>query len=516
MGFFDRFRNKSKDEELIVEKTEAFKPKEKVKFPPTDAGEGYDALAALAMFDNIGLSSFNLFYNTYINRHYKNSLERIRNYREMAIATEISDVIEDATNESTQVDENDRIIHLNIKDKNLNENMIKNVTNNFEELFYKRLDTEELLWEMIYTYYVDGKVFYERVIDTKHKKNGIVGLKKLPTTTMDVILDPFTNKVIAYLQYLSERPGTIMTLEQAEADQKTVVFYPDQIGYINYGLYGSSKLDIIGYLEKAKVPFNQLKLLETSVIIYRIVRAPERLVFRIDTGNMPREKALAYVEKIKSKMTRKQTYDTKTGQLTSAPEIMSMLENYYVPQSADGRGSNIDTVGGDSKGFTELDDIYYFSRKLYRALKYPISRVTAEEEKRGADIVFGGSSTGEISRDEIKWAKFLERQQHKFCKSLEETFLLHLDFKGLKKQYNLTEESFSIRMNPPSKYKEQMEQNFLESRYNNYMALADREEISRYFLMKNFLKWNQEEIEENKKGMEMDYKLGFRQKEEEM
>jgi hypothetical protein len=231
---------------------------------------------------------------------------------------------------------------------------------------------------------------------------------------------------------------------------------------------------------------------------------------------MPREKALAYVEKIKSKMTRKQTYDTKTGQLTSSPEIMSMLENYYVPQSADGRGSNIDTVGGDSKGFTELDDIYYFSRKLYRALKYPISRVTAEEEKRGADIVFGGSSVGEISRDEIKWAKFLERQQHKFCKSLEETFLLHLDFKGLKKQYELTEESFSIRMNPPSKYKEQMDQNFLESRYNNYMALADREEISRYFLMKNFLKWNQEDIEENKKGMEMDYKLGFRQKEEEM
>lgn len=510
MGFFDRF----KDKKLIVEKTEAFKPKIKEKFPPTDTGEGADILAALAMFDNIGLSSFNLFYNTYINQHFKNNIHRMRSYREMAVATEISDVIEDAANESVQTDEDGNVVHLEIKDQNLNENMVNNIQNSFYELFYKRLNLVDLLWDMFYTYMVDGKVFYERVIDTKHKKNGIVNLKKLPTTTMDVIIDPLTNKIKNYLQYLSERPGSFVTIEQAEADPKIVVFYPDQIGYINYGLFGQTQMDTIGYLEKAKVPFNQLKLLETSVIIYRIVRAPERLVFRIDTGNMPKDKSLAYVEKIKSKMTRKQTYDTKTGQLTSSPEIMSMLENYYVPQSADGRGSSIDTVGGDSKGFTELDDIYYFSRKLYRALKYPISRVTAEQENRGADIVFGGSNTGEISRDEIKWARFLERQQDKFTKNLEETFLIHLDFTGLKKQYNLTNKSFKIRMNPPSKYKEQMEQNFLESRYNNYMALADRDEISRVFLMKRFLKWSDDEIKENVKELKNDYELGFRIKEE--
>lgn len=511
MGFFDKF--KKKEIKILDEQIDAFKPKVKEKFPPTDTGEGYDELSALAMYDNIGISSFNIFYNRYINRYYENSVERIKNYREMASSTEISDVIEDAVNESTQLDNDNLIVHLDIKDKSLNDNMIKNINSAFEDLFYRRLDIEDLLWEMMHTYFVDGKVFYERVIDTKHKKNGIINLKKLPTTTMDIILSPLTNNIKAYLQYLNEKHNIVMTLEQAKKDPKIVVFYPDQIGYINYGLYGQSKLDVFGYLEKSKVPFNQLKLLETSVIIYRIVRSPERLVFRIDTGNMPKEKALAFVEKIKSKMTRKQTYDNKTGQLKSTGEVMSMLENYYVPQSADGRGSSIDTVGGDSKGFTELDDVYYFARKLFRSLKYPISRVTAEEEKRGADIVFGGGSTGEISRDEIKWAKFLEKQQNKFCKSLEETFLIHLDLKGLKKQYGLTEKSFNIRMNSPSKYKEQMEQNFLESRYNNYSALADRDEISRYFLMKNFLKWSEEDIEDNKNGLQKDYDLGFREKE---
>jgi hypothetical protein len=277
---------------------------------------------------------------------------------------------------------------------------------------------------------------------------------------------------------------------------------------VNYGLYGRTKQEIFGYLEKVRVPYNQLKLLEISVVIYRLIRAPERLVFRIDTGNMPRDKALKYVEKIKQKLSRKQTYNPQTGELTNEPEIFSMLENFYLPQSADGRGSQIETVGGNPAGFAELDDIYYFARKMYRAMKYPMSRVQAGEEKRSADIMFGGSQTGEISRDEIKWAKFLERQQEKFGREFTQLFLLHMDFKGLKKQYELDSKKIRITFNP-SNYKEQMEQNFLESRYNNYQALADREEISKYYLMKKFLKWSDEDIQENVDGLKKDQDYGF-------
>lgn len=188
----------------------------------------------------------------------------------------------------------------------------------------------------------------------------------------------------------------------------------------------------------------------------------------------------------------------------------SILENFFIPQSADGRGSQIDTVGGSNIGFAELADVHYFQKKMYRALKYPQSRINAAQENREADIMFGQGQTGDISRDEIKWAKFLERNQRKFNKELLNTFLMHLDFKGLKKQYGLDKKSFKIFLNPPSKYKEQMEANFLDTRFNLYQSLADREEMSKYYLMKKYLRWDDEEVKKNVEGMKKDKELGLR------
>lgn len=477
-------------------------------------GEGWENIQDIPGYTQLTLSTFNSFYNKYINKIFENERQKILDYREMAGFAEIGDVIEDATNESSQEDHDDRIIHLEILDPNLNdnENIVNNINKEFNTLFYSTIkDFSDTLWDMIRTYFIDGRMFYERVINTKQEKKGIINIKKLPSETMDYIYDPGSGKILYYMQYLKpqgslKRPANV---EEAKKRKDIVLFNPEQIGFINYGIYGRTKQEIFGYLEKVRIPYNQLKLLEISVIIYRLIRAPERLVFRIDTGNMPRDKALKFVEKIKQKLSKKQTYDPSTGQLTHEPEIFSVLENFYLPQSADGRGSQIDTVGGNPAGFAELDDIYYFARKMYRALKYPMSRVSAGQEKREADIMFGGGSTGEISRDEVKWAKFLERQQKKIGREFTKLFLIHLEFKGLKKQYDLDEKKIKISLTPPSNYKEQMEQNFLESRYNNYQALADREEISKYYLMKKFLKWTDEDIEENVKGLKKDKEKGF-------
>ena len=192
----------------------------------------------------------------------------------------------------------------------------------------------------------------------------------------------------------------------------------------------------------------------------------------------------------------------------------ALASGIFVKNSSEGRGSNIETVGGNSAGFTELDDLYYFARKVFRALKYPMSRVSAGQEKREADIMFGGSATGEITRDEIKWSKFLEKQQKRISESLRDTFLIHLDMKGLTKQYNLNHRSLGIFMNKPSNYDEQMEQNLKETRYNNYGILADREEMSKYYLMKKFLKWTDDDIQENVDGLKKDKELGLTPEEE--
>jgi len=511
MALFDFLKRKRVDESLPVFKGKGEEEEYSEKNVEAVGGEGVEDIDLARGFGAIQVGSFNMFYRTFINKSFESERKRIIGYRQMAETPEVADVIEDAVNESTQDDEEGRLLSLEISDTKLaeNTNMSKNIFNEFNNLFYNNIDATDCIWDLFRTYFTDGRVYYERIVNIKKPKEGIIGIKKLPSETMDYLYEPRTGKIVNYFQYLTANVKKPLTIEEAEKDQGIIVFNPEQIGFVHYGIYGRNRNEIHGFLEKAKVPYNQLKLLETSVIIYRIVRSPERFVFRIDTGNMPKDKALKFVEKIKTKFTKKQSYDPTTGQLTHEPEIMSLLENFFLPQSADGRGSNIETVGGDAKGFTELDDIYYFARKLYRALKYPMSRVVAGQENRQADIMVGGSQTGEIQRDEVKWSKFLERQQKRFCKEFKDLFLLHLEFRGLKKEYSLDKNSFNIRMKAPSHYKEQMEQNFLESRFNNYTTLSGNPEFSKAYLMKKYLKWNDDDIEENAKSKQKDKELGF-------
>jgi hypothetical protein len=514
---FLKNRREKKLEEAIL----AFQKKGEGALPDqfvlNRSGEGIEDVALADAYGNIGLSSFNMFYEKYIQKQYATEVDKINNYRQMAEMPEIADVVEDATNESTQLDDNNKILHLQITNKDLakNENMVTAINKEFEELFYGRINIYDFLWDLMRTYFIDGRCYYERIINKKKPKDGILNVKRLPSDTIDWDYNPKTGMITAFYQYLNPKAKKPKSFEEAEKDPNVIMFYPEQIGFINYGVYGKNRKDILGYLDKVRVPYNQLKLLETSVVIYRIIRAPERLVFKIDTGNMPKDKALKFVEKIKMKFTKKQTYNPDTGKLTHEPEILSMLENFFLPQSADGRGSDITSVGGDAKGFAELDDIYYFARKLYRALKYPQSRVTAQQEKQEGDVLFGGTSVGEISRDEIKWAKFLEKQQNRITDELLDLFMLHLQFKGLQKEYGITRKSLNLAMNPPNQYKYQMEQNFLQQHFDNYQTLANNEEFSKAYLMKKYLGWDDDEIKTNSEGIEKDIELGFREGPEE-
>lgn len=185
----------------------------------------------------------------------------------------------------------------------------------------------------------------------------------------------------------------------------------------------------------------------------------------------------------------------------------SILENFFLPQSADGRGSQVDSIGGNPSGFAELDDLYYFQRKMYKALKYPMSRVSSLQERAEKDILFNSGQMGEITRDEIKWAKFLERQQQRFGNAFLSLFLTHLDLKGLKKQYDLDEDKMRIVLTSPNQYRDHMHQGLQETGFANYNALANNPEFSKYYLIKRFLKWSDEEIEANIAGFKKDKEL---------
>lgn len=498
------------ESQRIDEHIEAFRPKkERESTKKGRQGEGFEDIDFIlnGQYNALG---FNNFYRTYINHTFQSELERLKYYREMSQYPEVSDVIEDATMESTQEDYDGNIVRLEIVDEEIssNTNAARNLHKEFKELFYKKLDIREQMWNLMYNYFVDGKVYFEHVIDKNRPRNGIIGLKRLPAETMDFEYDPITGKITAFYQYLSMKPKQKPpNIEEAKKDPSIVVFYPDQVSLVHYGYQGATKREFLGYLEKAKQPYNNLRLLETSVVIYRLIRAPERFVFRIDTGNMPKDKAMKYVEKMKQKFAKRQSYDAQTGRLTHEPEVFSILENFFLPQSADGRGSQVDSIGGNPSGFAELDDLYYFQRKMYKALKYPMSRVSSLQERAEKDILFNSGQMGEITRDEIKWAKFLERQQVRFCNEFMNMFLIHLDLKGLRKQYEIDEYKLRIMMTSPNQYRDHMKQGLLETSFNNYNALSTNTEFSKYWLMKRFLKLSDDDIEANMKGFEKDKEM---------
>jgi hypothetical protein len=471
-------------------------------------GEGFEQFP----FESFGLTTFNQFYRRFINRIFQNETAKIKNYRAMAAMPEIADVIEDAVIESCQPNSDGKIITLDIQDPKLEKNSAAKqlLESEFDDFFFKKVKVQKHIDGLFRTFLIDGRVYYERLIDQNNKKAGIVGIKPLPTETMDFEYDYQTGKVRRYLQYLTPQSQRTQNPDQAISRKEAIEFLPEQVGYIDYGIYGRTKNEVFGYLEKVKIPYNQLKLLETSVVIYRLIRAPERLVFKIDVGNMPKDKAKKYVEEIKLKFQKRQSYDVTTGRLLNEPNVVSVLENFFIAQGADGKGSSIESVGGASTaGFTDLNDIYYFQRKLYQSLKYPASRVTTSQERRESEGLFLRSPAGEISRDEVKWATFLEKQQLRFCEELAKLFLLHLDFKEIKQNYKLSHENIVVMMTQPSYFRDRQKQIMLETRMANYTTLTALPEMSKSYCMKKYLDWDEEEIKENSAGLKEDKKLGF-------
>ena len=506
-NFFKKLFYSNDEIQVINESLKQFKSKEK---PSNITGEGYEDVNAISGFGTTGVGSFNLFYEKQINKELRDSKTKLVEYRKMYEMPEIGDVVENAALESTQEDDEGEILKLEIIDETIdsNENISKNLQDEFDKLFKVKICTDKLITDWFINLYVDGKLFLENIINKGRPSLGILGTKKLPAETMDYDIDPISGKITAFYQYLTENAKKPKTIEEAELSKDIVVFYPQQITFVDSGMYGENKKDVLGYLHKCRQPFNQLRLLETSVVIYRLIRSPERLVFKIDTGNMPKDKAMKYVEKIKNKFTKKQIYDPSTGNLANSTDVTSILENYFLAQSADGRGSAIESVGGNPSGFSELDDIYYFQKKLYRSLKYPMSRVESMMDKRSGEVVIG-TNNNEIERDEIRWAKFLESYQKRVCEKFLDLFMIHLNFIGYTKQYELDTSKLRITMTPPNNYTDRIAQSVKQQRFENYQALQGNLEFPRSFLMEKYLKFEEDDFKDLKRGWENDKKYGI-------
>ena len=377
--------------------------------------------------DNFISSSF---YGSYLDIEgvYRTESDLIRRYREMALHPECDGAIEDVINEAIVSDLYDSPIEIELSNLNASDKLKKIIREEFRNI-KEIMDFDKKSHEILRNWYVDGKLFYMKVIDIKKPQDGIQDLryidpmkikfvrqekKKNKNDYMNVKMNNETDssktlspEIEEY--YLYTPKATYPAANVGGGGSKGIKIAKDSITYVTSGLVDRNKGTVLSYLHKAIKALNQLRMIEDSLVIYRLSRAPERRIFYIDVGNLPKVKAEQYLRDVMSRYRNKLVYDSASGEVRDDKKYMSMLEDFWLPRREGGRGTEITTLpGGQNLG--ELADIEYFQSKLYRSLGVPESRIA------GSGDGFNLGRSSEILRDELKFSKFVGRLRKRFGK----------------------------------------------------------------------------------------------------
>ena len=379
------------------------------------------------------------FYGSYVDIEgvYRTESDLIKRYREMALHPECDGAIEDVVNEAIVSDLYDSPVEIELSNLNASDKLKKNIREEFRTI-KEILDFDKKCHEIFRNWYVDGRLFYLKVIDQSKPQEGIKELRYIDPLKIKHIRqekkkdkNPFTktkedSKVISpeIDEYFLYTPSTKYPIHAGSQQQKSAVrISKDSITYCTSGLVDRNKGSVLSYLHKAIKSLNQLRMIEDSLVIYRLSRAPERRIFYIDVGNLPKVKAEQYLRDVMMRYRNKLVYDANTGEIRDDKKHMSMLEDFWLPRREGGRGTEISTLpGGQNLG--ELSDIEYFQKKLYRSLGVPESRIAA-------DGGFNLGRSSEILRDELKFAKFVGRLRKRFAQLFNDMLKTQLILKNI-------------------------------------------------------------------------------------
>jgi hypothetical protein len=347
----------------------------------------------------------------------KDNYQLIMKYRGNAMHPEVDMAIEDIVNESITGSQLEQTLDINLEDVDAPDRIKKVIKEEFDTI-YGMLNFKELGHDIFRRWYIDGRMFHHLIINEAQPKEGIVEIRPIDAAKMRKVKkvkkkkDPVTGASVVesteeFFIY-QEKPGS---------STSGVKMTNDSVSYVTSGLLSEDRRKIISFLHKALKPINQLRMMEDALVIYRLARAPERRIFYIDVGNLPRGKAEQYLKDIMAKYRNKLVYDAKTGDIRDDRKHMSLLEDFWLPRREGGTGTSIETLpGGENLG--QIDDVIFFQKKVYRALNVPINRLEQE-----AQFSLGRST--EVNRDELKFQKFIDRLRMRFA---------HLFYGILKKQ----------------------------------------------------------------------------------
>ena len=422
----------------------------------------------------------------------------IAQYRTSAMFPEVDQAVEDIVNEAVIMDTDNKPIKLDLENVELSDTIKNKIYNEYDGIL-RMLEFHKKGTDLFRRWYVDSKLYFHILIDEENPQKGIsevraidpVKIKKIrkvekEQTNMGTSRVPFVKKVEEFFVYTNtDKNSPIQTPSTG------IKIAPDSICYVHSGVVDGNTKRVIGYLQKAIRPLNMLRQIEDAVVIYRISRAPERRIFYIDVGNLPKNKAEQYLRDIMNRYRNKLTYDASTGEIKDGKQHMHMLEDYWLPRREGGRGTEITTLdGGQNLG--EMEDVEYLLRKVYRSLNVPVSRMES-------DNGFNLGRSAEITRDEVKFFKFIEKLRMRFVELFLNLLRTQLILKGIMSEDDWKNISPDIGFvfNQDSHFSELKHTEILKERLD---LLSQMDEyIGKYYstewIRRNILKQSDEDIQ---------------------
>ena len=436
---------------------------------------------------------------------YKNEIELILKYREMAQTSDCEIAIDNIINESIVIDDTRNPVDIILDKTNLSDGIKKKVINEFSTVL-DLLNFNNFGYDIFRRWYVEGKLYYHIMIDENNPNLGIVELRSLDATKIKKVkqinqkdtVDPKKKEVSVNSMFNYNESG----LGNRTSDG--LLISGDSIAYATSGLLNPTKTGVLSYLHKAIKPLNQLRMVEDAIVIYRISRAPERRIFYIDVGNLPKLKAEQYIRDIMTRYKNKLVYDSTTGEVKDDRRHQSMLEDYWLPRREGGRGTEITTLpGGENLG--QLEDVEYFQKKMYKAMHVPVSRLEA-------DSGFSLGRESEITRDELLFSKFIGKLQTRFSMLFGEILEKQLILKNIitSDEWSQIKDRVHYKFEKDHYYTEFKQQETLTQRVD--LARNMEEYVGNYYsreyFRKNILRQSEEEIRTEDEQIEKEKKEG--------
>lgn len=441
-------------------------------------------------------------YHINVDQQFDSEIDLIRKYREVSVHPEVDSAINEIINEAINGEEDTQPVSIVLDDLDLSESIKNKIKDEFEYIC-KLLNLNTESYELFRKFYVDGRLFHYIVIDKNNTKNGILELRYIPAVNIKKVREDKTSIGPMGIEQVESSQEYFMYSKDWAKSKKNgaIKLSTDSVCFIHSGLVQDDNNLIYGWLHKAIKAANQLRMMEDALIIYRISRAPERRIFYIDVGNLPKVKAEEYMKSLQNRFKNKFVYDAINGEVKDSRNTLSMLEDFWLPRNSNGKGTEVSTLpGGQTLG--QIEDVEYFRKKLYSCLNVPIGRISSDQSQ----AMFNIGRSDSISRDEVKFSRFITRLRKRFSKLFLQLLKTQLVLKRIitPEDWDIIEENIRFDYRQDTFFAELKDAEILKERLSTLQMVEPY--IGRFYsetyIKKHILMQTEDEIEEIIKEIE--------------